>query len=166
MAAGFTKRVIYWLAEAAVLFLFWLVFTVTTAPAELLVGAAASLVAAAGAEAVRGLNLAEFYPYIPWLLEFRRVPGMVLDGCWVLVKVLVLRTLFGRDIRGELKTVDFDPGGSDPRSAARRALAVTFTTLAPNFIVLRIDRKERLLLYHQVMGSSVPEVTRRLGAKP
>ena len=129
MAAGFTKRVIYWLAEAAVLFLFWLLFTANTATAELVVGAAACLVAAAGAEAVRGIDFARFHPYLPWLLEVWRIPGMVVDGCWVLVKVLALRA-FGRDIQGELKTVDFDPGGGDPRSAARRALAITFTTLA------------------------------------
>jgi hypothetical protein len=48
----------------------------------------------------------------------------------------------------------------------RRVLAVGYTTLTPNFVVLGIARKQGLLLYHQVLAGEVLEMTRKLGARP
>lgn len=166
MAQKRRTRVWYRVAEGAVLYVFWLIFTGNTSTNELWVGGAAAVLAATAAEAVLGLNFARFYPHARWLLEFWRVPGMVASGCWALLEVLVLRNILGRPVHGELKTIAFEPGGSDSRSAARRALAILFTTLAPNFIVVRIDRRQKLMLYHQVLGSSVPALTKKLGARP
>ena len=59
----------------------------------------------------------------------------------------------------------FDPGGSDPESAARRALAIAYTTIPPNFVVLGIDLDKRVMLVHQVSESETPTMTRNLGAK-
>ncbi len=160
------KRVRIRIAEVAILYLFWCLCTDSTSRNEMYVGAAAAVLAAAGAEVVRGLRFARFRPRLAWLLEGWRIPGMVAEGCWALVRVLLARHVLGRNTRGELKTVPFEPGGKGARSAARRALAIAFTTLAPNFIVVRIDPKERLMLYHQVLASRVPTLTKQLGARP
>lgn len=45
-----------------------------------------------------------------------------------------------------IRAVPFEVGDDDAHSAARRALAVTYTTLTPNFVVLGIAHKQALLL--------------------
>ena len=166
MVSRVRKRVLFWFSECAVLFVFWLLYVDKIDVWELMVGLAAAALAATGSEAVRGMNFTRFYPYKQWFLLLWRVPGMVIEGCWILLKVLVLRNVLGRDIQGELKTVAFDPGGDDPRSAARRALAIALTTIAPNSIVVWIDRREHLILLHQMLSTGVPAITRDLGAQP
>jgi hypothetical protein len=166
MPAKLKKRVLFWPAEAAILFVFWLIYVGQTSSHELLVGAGAAALAATGAEAVRGLNFARFYPHTRWLGLFWRVPGLIVADCWILTQVLAARILLGKEIEGRTATTRFEPGGADPRSAARRAIAVTFSSLSPNFIAIRIDRKEKLLLYHQVRCAGVPVMLRKLGAEP
>jgi hypothetical protein len=166
LARKFRKRVLFWFAEAAILFVFWLIYVHETAAHELMVGAGAAVLAATGAEAVRGLNFARFYPHAKWLLLFWRVPGSIVNDCWVLSRALAERMFLGRALDGETAVVRFDPGGADPRSAARRAIAVTFSSLSPNFIAIRIERKRRLLLYHQVRAVGVPVMLEKLGAEP
>ncbi len=166
MRAKLRKRVLFWLAEAAILFVFWLIYVGQTSSHELLVGAGAAALAATGAEAVRGLNFARFYPHAKWLVLFWSVPGSIIIDCWILTQVLAARIFLGKEMDGWTATTRFEPGGTDPRSAARRALAVTFSSLSPNFIAIRIDRKEKLLLYHQVRFTGVPVILKKLGAEP
>lgn len=105
LAQEHRNRIWYWLAEVAVLYIFWLLCVDTTAASEMSVGAGAAVLAATGAEIVRGLDFARFHPRSEWLLQLWRIPGMLASGCWVLIKVLFLRGILRRDITGELKTV-------------------------------------------------------------
>ncbi len=159
-------RVLFWFAEAAFLFVLWLILVTQTAVHELMAGAGAAVLAATGAEAVRALNFARFYPHTSWLILFWRVPGSVVFDCWILTQALAARLFLGRELKGEMATARFAAGGADRHSAARRALAVTFSSLSPNFIAVRIDRREGLLLYHQVRASGVPAILKKLGAQP
>ena len=52
----------------------------------------------------------------------------------------------------------------DPRGNARRVLAVLYTTVTPNFIVISVDPSRQQMLYHQLEESSLPKMTRNLGA--
>jgi multisubunit Na+/H+ antiporter MnhE subunit len=156
----------FWLAEAAILFCVWMIYTWQLSKAELLVGIGAALLAAVGAEAVRGLNFAGFYPLLAWMLEVRRLPYTALEGCAVLVEVLVLRYALKREVRGGLRTLRFEPGGDDARSAARRALAVAFVSFAPNSIVVHIDRDRGIMIYHQIIPTTVPKIATVVGARP
>jgi hypothetical protein len=165
MAEKFRERALFWIAEAAILFVFWLIYVSTTASNELLVGAAAAALAATGAEAVRGLNFARFYPHVKWLGLFWHIPGSIVADCWTLTRVLAARIFLGREMEGYTATIPFEPGGADPRSAARRAVAVTLSSLGPNFIAIRIDRTEKLLLYHEVRFTGVPVMLKKLGVE-
>jgi multisubunit Na+/H+ antiporter MnhE subunit len=156
----------FWLAETAILFCVWLIYTWRVSMPELLAGVGAAMLAATGAEAVRGLNFAGFYPLMTWILEVRRLPYTALEGCARLVEVLALRYVLRREVRGGLRTVRFDPGGDDARSAARRALAVALVSFAPNSIVVHIDRERGVMIYHQIIPTTVPKIARRLGARP
>ncbi len=159
-----TKRFLFWVFEFAILLVFWFLYVDKLAWDEAAVGVGAAALAATGAEVVRGLRFARFYPYRQWLLLAWRIPGMVLHGARVMVKAFVRRYFLGREIESKLATTAFDPGGDDPRSAARRALAIVYTTLSPDSIVIDIDRRARLMLLH-LMGDAVPAVTKELGAR-
>jgi multisubunit Na+/H+ antiporter MnhE subunit len=163
--AGMLKRALYWLLQWIVLFVLWLWFVDSTAPHELLAGAIAAALGAVGSELARTEARPRFGPHVRWLLQAWRVPGYVLLGCWVLLMKLGRRTFAGDRTAGLFELVPFDAGGDDPPAVARRALAIIFTTLPPNFLIVGIDRQRNLMLFHQVKKDPVPEVTRLLGAK-
>ncbi len=153
-----------WLREFLILFVFWLLFVNSTEWQELAVGAAAAALAATGAEAARGLKLSRFRPGLGVLAQARRVPAMVLMDCWVLLRATTGRLLGRRAIEGELRTARFEAGGDDAASATRRALAVLLATSSPNSLVIQIDRRERLMLFHQAVPRKLPQLIRELGA--
>jgi hypothetical protein len=150
---------LYWIAG----FLAWLLFTDTFQYWELLFGAASSLLAAIGAEAARSAVVVKFRPKLSWILEGWRLPWYVVQGCaqilWVMFKDVL------KPERSVLRSVEYDGGGDDAGSAARRALTITYTTMPPNFVILDIDAAKRVMIVHQVSESPTPIMTRHLGAK-
>jgi hypothetical protein len=125
--------------------------------------AMASLFGATAAEVVREQPFAEFRPRLSWALQVWREPWYILQGCSVVLWVFLKH--FVRPEQSVLREVVFDSGGSDAESAARRALAITYTTLPPNFVVLSIDLDKNAMLVHQVSESATPQMTRNLGGK-
>jgi len=100
------------------------------------------------------------------LLEAWRLPGYMITGSLEIFQVLFAQ-LFAREPAPSLiLQVPYEATGDDPRDSARRALAVAYTTSTPNFIVLGIDRKRGMLVFHQIKRGPVLEITKRLGAKP
>lgn len=125
--------------------------------------AMASVLGASAAEVVRGKPFAEFRPRFSWLMQVWREPWYILQGCSVVLWVFLKH--FVKPDQSVLREVVFDAGGSDSRSAARRALAITYTTMPPNFVVISIDLNKNVMLVHQVSESATPKMTRTLGAK-
>jgi multisubunit Na+/H+ antiporter MnhE subunit len=99
------------------------------------------------------------------LLQCWRVPWYVLSGCWEITAMLA-RDLFLRRRAGSYyRKCSFRIHKHDPVLLARTVLAVTYTTMAPNFIVIGIDDSQRQMLFHQIERSSVPRMSQRLGAQ-
>ena len=163
MLSELAVRAAFWLLYWAASFCLWLLFVNTTKMHELWLAAAASAIAATAAETVRKQPFAGFRPRLMWLLQAWREPWYIVEGCasifWALFKH------FFRPEPSVLREVVFDPGGADPASAARRALAITYTTVPPNFVVLGIDLDKKVMLVHQVSETETPSMTRNLGAK-
>lgn len=157
-------RSFQWAVTSAALFWLWILFVSKLEWHEILIGLGAAVLGTAGSEAVRRTEHPRFIPHIRWVLEAWRVPGLVLAGCWVLLKKLWRELVLRNHSPGLFRAVRFDSGGRDEHATARRVLAITFTTLPPNFIIIYIDRRQNLLLFHQVEKEPVPAVTRRLGA--
>jgi multisubunit Na+/H+ antiporter MnhE subunit len=141
-------RIVYWLAEAALLYVLWLLFVAQLAPHDLLVGIAAAALGASATEAVGGCEHPRFLPHVEWLIRSWRLPFEILRDCGLLI-----RNLFdGRP--GHSETPRFEAGGDDARSVARRALATFYTTLPPNTVVIGIDRPRHTMLLHRLEGTS------------
>jgi hypothetical protein len=149
----------YWVAGFGI----WLLFVNTTLIHELWMAGLCSALAATACEVVRTQPFASFRPRVWWVVQAWREPWYILEGCasifWAFFKHLF------KPEPSVLREVVFDPGGSDPQSAARRALAITYTTMPPNFVVLGIDLDKNVMLVHQVSETETPTMTRNLGAK-
>jgi len=150
-----------------VFYVFWLLFVGAFSAHELEIGIIATVVATAGTAIIDVQYPSRFVPSLGELLSFWRLPWYLLSGTWEIMKVAVT-DLLGTDPAESLFRVSPFAAGKkdDERAVARRVLAVTYTTVAPNFIVLGINSSDQKLLFHQIKRSSVPKMTQRLGAKP
>ncbi len=74
----------------------------------------------------------------------------------VIVYGVLVRRLAGERVADAYLDVPFDPGGDDPVSAARRALAVAGVSTSPNEIVLAVDAERRCLRVHVLAVSTAP----------
>src|SRR5438105_4400164 len=151
------------LVEWALFSLLWLFFENQTNFYEFLFGAGAALLAAIGTELIRRQPFADLRPRLLWIAQAWRLPWYVLQGNFVIFRAMAQQ--FFKPEKSILRSVPFAAGGSDAASAARRALAMTYTTLPPNFIVLSIDLVKQVMVIHQVEPSAVPRMTQNLGAK-
>jgi hypothetical protein len=71
----------------------------------------------------------------------------------------------GKKSEAQFRVVPFHAGGTDSKSEARRAIAITAVTVSPDTIVVGIDRERGFLLLHQIAPGATPKIARRLGAK-
>jgi hypothetical protein len=155
-----------WTAEFAVLSGLYLLFASSFAPAELCAALSIAALAATGMEIVRRQTVAKFRPQLVWLLYAYALAWYVVSGAWEIFVVLAKYAFRTDHPRSLHRAVRFDAGTADAGSAARRALATTYTTVPPNFIILDILRHRRLMLYHQITPSGVPKITEKMGGEP
>lgn len=141
----------------------WLLFVSEVKELEILVGVGAALVGALGDGIVKAKGFTKFRPRTKWLLLVTWEPWYVLTGSAAILWALA-RQLLGKKSHAQFRAVPFRAGGNDAHSAARRALAITLTTIPPNFIVVGIDRERNFMLVHQVSPTGTPLITKKLGA--
>ena len=142
----------------------WMIFVSMPKLDDLLVGIGASLISAFADGVVKAKKFATFYPHLKTMVLVFWEPWYALTGTAAIFAALA-KHLMGKKSEAQLRAVPFDGGGDDPESAARRALAIMYTTIPPNFVVVGIDRKKNLMLVHQVSPTPTPLIAKRLGAK-
>ena len=143
----------------------WFAFVSKMEVGEFLVGTVGAAVAATGDAVIRRRRFVKFRPHPRWLLQFWREPGYVITGTALVFAVLLRRLILGKQPDSLFLPISFDAGGATARGSARRALALTLTTLGPNSIVIGIDEDKDSMLIHLIQQADVPEVTKRLGAR-
>jgi hypothetical protein len=149
---------------AVTLAVFWVACVATVRPHELLVGAlAVSLSTFFSIGVIRTLPL-HFRPSLVNLIQAWRVPWYVVTGAGEMVLVLA-RDFFGHHADSLFRAAPWGPVADTGVDTARRVLAIGYTTIAPNFIIIGIDCKRSQMLFHQVEKSEVPIMTQRLGAE-
>jgi multisubunit Na+/H+ antiporter MnhE subunit len=152
------------LPEFVILWVLWMGFVSNPNKSEIIAGLGAALVAAVADGVVKSRKFVEFVPQLKWLALIFLEPWYALEGTWEIFVALGKR-IAGKPSEAEFKAVDFDVGGDDEVSQARRALAITYFTIPPNFVVIGIDRERRSILVHQVSPTGVPLIAKKLGAK-
>ena len=146
-------------------YLFWIVFSGSFATHELLIGTIGAVLATGGMAVINLQYPARFGPTASNLLAIWRLPWYMLSGTWE-IAIVAAKDLIGvKPAKSLFRIARFDAGREDdPRANARRVLAAGYTTAAPNFIVLGVNARDQTLLFHQIERSSVPKMTRQLGA--
>ena len=145
------------------LMVFWVACVANFHLHEMLLGLPAVLGATAFSFfAIRKLPI-RFRPAMRDVAEIVRLPANVAVDLALVLWVLLL-DLMGRRAPGLFRSSAWRANSDDPRDLARRALAVAYTTVSPNCVVVGIDRDRRQILFHQLKKDPLPEMTRRLGA--
>lgn len=159
------KYVVYVLAISLVLFGSWIVFSFTVHAQELVVGACCALLAGGFAVFAGSQEPTPFRPSPRDLLQGWRLPWNAITDS-VTISLTLLRSLWGRGPAPLYRAVPFRAGSEhNPRDTARRVLAVAYTSVTPNSVVVGVDMHRSLLLYHQIECNPTPVLTRNLGAR-
>ncbi|MBV9160608.1 MAG: Na+/H+ antiporter subunit E [Pseudonocardiales bacterium] len=130
---------------------FWVVLDYSLATAELLVGTGVAAVGASFTELVAYQAASHFRMRIKWLIPVFALPGRV-----VWDTVIVFGALSRRLVRGEEPSSGFLAmtkawGDESPRGLTRRAFLVGGTSVAPNTLVLGIDRERDVMVVHHLV---------------
>ena len=162
----FSRVVLPWLLLWATSFVLMLLYVGKVATDELIVAALGSLVTATASRIVLATHVAPLAAQWRAVAQIWRLPKYIVTGTWEVLAVLARQIFLGKPAESLFHAVPFDVGADDDQSAMRRALAVGYTTATPNFVIVGIDREKGLLVYHQIRHSPIPEMTKRLGARP
>jgi hypothetical protein len=155
------------LTTSAVFYAIYLLYASTLAPTELVVGIGATVVSTIAAGVFGATGIVQFRPRLRDLLQCWRIPWYSVEGTVELFRALARQLFTTQGAQSLVRAVPFAVGkDDDPQAIARRALAVAYTTMTPNFIVFGVARNQALLLYHQVLSGPVLKMTINLGANP
>jgi multisubunit Na+/H+ antiporter MnhE subunit len=129
---------------------FYLLLIDTTDLPELYALAGVALLAALAFEAAREMAFPEVALRPSWLLRSWRVLARVPVHLVLVSREAVLQVVQRKPARGSFRAVPYDGGGERPADTGRRALSEALGSLAPNTIVIGVDRERKLLLVHQL----------------
>jgi hypothetical protein len=146
--------------------LLWILFVGGTRRNEMFVGVVVLLLSGAFTYQVWRVETLRAEFHLADILQGWRIPWYVLSGIYEIVAILVKDLLGIKKADSFYRVSGFKTSKSNPSLVARRILATFYTTMAPNFIVIGIDFRQSRMLFHQLERSSVPRMTKALGAQP
>ena len=144
-------QVVFWVVWWIFLTGLWIPLAFDVAVPELLASAIAAAAGATLVTAVRAQRLISFRPRLRWVLRLWRLPLQVALDTGILVAVLWRRLVMRQPVSGSFRAIPFRADGEEPEANARRAMAMTIGSIAPNTYVIDIDRDYGLILVHQLV---------------
>lgn len=135
----------------------WILLVGTTDGLELLAGAIAAAIAASAMRAVRLQGVLRFEFRAGWLPAALKAVARVPGDFVTITHVLVRAIRRGGRTAGAFRVVAFDAGGETPLGAGRRAFVTAVGSLAPNAVVVGVDRERNLLLVHELDPTRAPK---------
>jgi hypothetical protein len=158
--------VLAWLLLWTLSFALMMLYAGKIAPDEALFAAIGGVVSATASKIVLQKRLTPLRGEFRRAAQIWRLPGSIVNGTWEVLAVLGRQIFLGKPPPSLLRAVPFDAGGDDDASALRRALAIGYPTATPDFVILGVDRRRGLLVYHRLKEGPIPELMRKLGARP
>jgi multisubunit Na+/H+ antiporter MnhE subunit len=159
------KTVLAWAIQWLVFYGVWLLFVSKLEAGELLVGVPVAALAATASQLVWESRLARFIPRLRWIAQGWRLPLYMFTGTWEILLVLARHLFTRKKAESLLFAVPYESPGDEEHATLIQALAIGYTTMTPNFVVVDIDPERKLLLYHQIKKTDVLEMTKKLGAR-
>ncbi len=149
---------------ALLLFAGWVLLVGSLHPHEMIVGAVVVLLSTSFCAVVLRSDTLALELRLRDLMQLWHVPGEIAKDAWVITSVLFRDLLFGQRAESLYRVAGFKASRRNPVLVARAALAIAYTTLSPNTIVLGIDPAQGHMLFHQLRRDDLPASTRALGA--
>lgn len=149
---------------AVLLAISWIVLVGSVHLHEMLVGA---VVVALSTAFCALIYRSETLPFdLRWrdVAQCWRIPWYIVSGSAEIVWLLA-KDLAGKRADSLYRVSGFRTGMRNPIDVERTALAIAFTTTAPNFIIIGIDPHQNHMLFHQIQRSDIPKMTKALGAQ-
>ncbi len=115
------------------------------------VGAVVGALAAFGTLAALGASGERYRFRVAWLGLVPKLAVNVVRDTLVVFGVLLRRLAGGPLPQDRIVDVPFEPGGEDPESNARRALAIEAVSFAPNSIALAIEGAHKTMRVHYLV---------------
>ena len=144
----------------------WMAYTCSPSAAEWIAGSAIALLAAIPALAFASCGRLQFKPNWKMLAEARHIPWNAITGCGQVGMALCSQLFTSSGADNQLAMIPFQTRPRNGRTAAARTLALLYSSITPNFIVLGYDIPGGRMLFHQVRKAPVSPMTRRLGGQP
>ena len=144
-------QVVFWIVWWLLLTGLWIPLAFDVSAPELVAGAVAAAAGATLTTAVRAQRLISFRPRLRWVLRLWRLPIQVALDTGLLFAVLWRRLAMRQPVSGTFRAIPFRAVGDEPEASARRAVAMTIGSIAPNTYVIDIDLDDELILVHQLV---------------
>jgi multisubunit Na+/H+ antiporter MnhE subunit len=145
-------QVVFWVVWWIILTGLWIPLAFDVMVPELVAGMVAAAAGATLATAVRAQRLISFRPRLRWALRLWRLPSQVVLDTGILIAVLWRRLVMRQPVSGSFRAIPFRAVAENPEADARRALAATIGSIAPNTYVVDIDEDSELILVHQLVS--------------
>jgi multisubunit Na+/H+ antiporter MnhE subunit len=155
------RRVASFLIWWALLMAFWVWTDDSVALPELLVGAVAAALGALLAEVVQYQADTHVRIRAEWVAPAFRLPVEIVRDLGVVLRALWRRLLCGEEPRSGFVEVPVRPGGDAVDDVTRRALIMVGTSVAPNTLVLGIERDREVMIVHHLVLPDVVSGGRR-----
>lgn len=156
----------FWFSPVALIAILWMLFVGGTQRNEMITGVGVLLLSCAFLYKVRRSETLHLDFDLLDLAQCWRIPWDIFTGTCEIVAMLVTDLFTGRRTGSFYRVCEFENMKANPRLAARRVLAIFYTTMSPDIVVIGIDRRQGRMLFHQLERSRVPKMTEALGAKP
>src|SRR5436190_7030393 len=140
----------FWLLAWVTSMALWMVLADSLRIVEIVAGIGVAALGATGFELARRQRVAE--QYVPlrlfaraWRVLLRAVPDV-----WRLTRAAFAQLVQREPVRGRVVAMPFGHGGADPKQRGVRAIEGGLGSVAPNTIVIGVDRETGVLLVHQL----------------
>jgi len=147
------RRVGSFLVWWVLLMAFWVWIDDSVALAELLVGAGVAVMGALLAEVVQCQAGTHVRIRFEWLAEGLKLPKEVVRDLGVVLGALWSQVVKGEGPRSGFVALPVRPGTDTTEDATRRALITASRSVAPNTLVLGIDRERNVMIVHHLVLS-------------
>lgn len=143
---------------------FWIACISDLQPHDLLLGIGAVALSVAFCLFTIGTLPLQFRPTLAEILPAIRIPWYVAIDLFLITFVL-LRDLIGRRAPSLFRSVPWRHVENNGADTAKRVLAIAYTTVSPNCVVIGVDCERGQFLFHELHADSLPSYTRELGAE-
>ena len=147
----FALRAQSWLVWWILLFGLWVLLDYSLATAELAVGAGVAAVSALVTELVMGQAAVDFRIRLAWLRKAFALPGRVARDTVIVFGALWRLLAYGQQPPSGFTALPTAWGEESARGLTRRVLLVGGTSVAPNTLVLGIDREREVMIVHHLV---------------